>query len=116
MPGLVFGAGRDTASVWSPPHGTRAALQAQHGEQRWLHRCTPAGPGGTPPGLGRGWEALGNFGAESLVWPSLVPGWCLAVGQSRGWPEQRFTCSVPRFPHLWKEVMAGENALFLPSY
>lgn len=116
----IFGAGRGPASVWSPPHGTRAALQAGAAQGAVLGAslaapaAAPARPVGTPPGLGRGWEVMGSVGAESPVRPSLLPGRCLAVGQSRVHPGQHFPRSLPQFPHLWNEITAGENAFFLP--
>lgn len=62
--------------------------------------AAPARPVGTPPGLGRGWEVMGSVGAESPVRPSLLPGRCLAPGQSRVPLGQRFPHAVPQFPHL----------------
>lgn len=104
--GVILGAGRGPASVWGPPHGTRAALQA--GSASLGTSLGWPQPVGTAPGSGAHREHWDREPGAAPVSPHAV--------QSRDCPWQHFTCSVPQFPHLCSEIMAAENAFFLPFY
>lgn len=101
-------------SLESPSRHSRSTAGQRRIPDAWLG--TSLGwpqPVGTPPGLGGDGEHWDREPGATIAAPRPVSHHPV---QSRDCPWQHFTCSVPQFPRLRSEIMAAENAFFLPSY